>query len=541
MKKILIVEDELVVRSIYRRKFEMSGYQVETSEEGTAALKLLPIFKPDVIQVDIMMPGMDGVEVIRQIRAWPEFRHVPILVLSSFYRPDLAKEAWKAGATKCVSKMDCTPNLVLELVEQLLSGENTGFTPKYGTIPIAEGTPEQSFPFQGQIPYADDKARLRLAEDAPGAQSARPPESSIVSEEPPPSEAAEESTGLPKLTVSLDLPPSKGTAPSRPTFSQEQPDAAPAQPAEPASPGKTGRPRSKKLTRPAFASSTGTAPAVDRSEAQAPELAAAEESEPAELSSPAGPDFRMEIRQDFLKRVPQIQAELRERVGSLIKSKSTNDQLNLLKELEGSISSVASLSGITGFSRVSHLSGALDALIKDLHKKPSQMTASVLRTIAHAMDCLNVLFRDLTHLPQDIPQSILILAVDDEPISRRTISVALGKANLRCIGLEDSIMALTILQENTFDLIFLDAEMPGLSGFELCAELRKLATNKTTPVIFVTSLTKFETRAQSSLSGGNDLIAKPFLMMELAVKALTYLLRPPPSPEGNIRPGSPTE
>jgi CheY-like chemotaxis protein len=139
MKKILIIEDELVVRSIYRRKFEMSGYQVETAEEGTAALKLLPIFRPDVIQVDIMMPGMDGVEVIRQIRAWPEFRHVPILVLSSFYRPDLAKEAWKAGATKCVSKMDCTPNLILELVEQLLSGENSGFTPKYGTIPLSEG------------------------------------------------------------------------------------------------------------------------------------------------------------------------------------------------------------------------------------------------------------------------------------------------------------------------------------------------------------------------------------------------------------------
>jgi len=181
----------------------------------------------------------------------------------------------------------------------------------------------------------------------------------------------------------------------------------------------------------------------------------------------------------------------------------------------------------------------LDALVKDLNKKPNQMTASVLRTIAHAMDCMNVLFRDLTHMPQELPQSILILAVDDEPISRRTISVALGKANLRCIGMEDSTMALTVLKENPFDLIFLDAEMPGLNGFELCAELRKLPTNKNTPVIFVTSLTKFEIRAQSSLSGGNDLIAKPFLMMELAVKALTYLLKPPMSIESKIRPAQP--
>jgi len=506
MKKILIVEDELVVRSIYRRKFEMSGYQVETAEEGSAALKLLPIFRPDIIQVDIMMPGMDGVEVIRQIRAWPEFRDVPILVLSSFYRPDLAKEAWKAGATKCVSKMDCTPNLALDLVEQLLSGAYSGFTPKVGTTLPPEGTMEQSRPSQGQIPSGDEGTKLRLRQDEPPSKFAGPPRPSPEAEELPPLEREEESTSsLPRLTVDLNLPPSKGTAPSRPSFSSSTQSTSPADRAEPPA--------------PAPSAPVPTSPA---------------KSEPAESPPTTGADFRIEIRQDFLKRVPQIQAELHERVGALIKSKSPTGQLKLLKELEGSISSVASLAGITGFGRVSHLSGALDALIKDLHKRPSQMTASVLRTVAHAMDCLNVLFRDLSQLPQEIPQSILILAVDDEPISRRTISVALGKANLRCIGMEDSKLALTLLQENSFDLIFLDAEMPGLNGFELCAELRKLPTNKTTPVIFVTSLTKFEIRAQSSLSGGNDLIAKPFLMMELAVKALTYLLKPPPSTEAKI-------
>ena len=104
--------------------------------------------------------------------------------------------------------------------------------------------------------------------------------------------------------------------------------------------------------------------------------------------------------------------------------------------------------------------------------------------------------------------------------------------------MEDSLAALSVLKENTFDLIFLDAEMPGMTGFELCAELRKLPSNKTTPVIFVTSLTKFEVRAQSSLSGGSDLIAKPFLMMELAVKALTYLLKPAPTVEANPKAAS---
>jgi len=522
MKKILIVEDELIVRSIYRRKFEMSGYQVETAEEGAAALKMLPDFKPDLIQLDIAMPGMDGVEVIRQIRSWPEFSAVPILVVSSFYRPDLAKQAWKAGATKCVSKMDCTPNLALELVEQLLSGQDTGFMRKFGTIALA-----------------------RDALDLPPSKGALSPKAPPAPTDAPPPWPEEHSTSfLPRVKLDLNLPPSKGTSPSRPSFAQQKEESAvPAtgdQPATPAFFGKTAPPPFKPPTLTIFPSARAASAQLermseaDRLEAQAHPPVEVAQVEPGEPVAATGTDFRIEIRQDFLKRVPQIQAELRDRVGGLIKSKSTSEQLGLLKELEFTISSLASLAGISGFSRVSHLAGAMDALIKDLNKKPNQMTASVLRTIAHAMDCLNMLFRDLAQLPQDIPHSMLILAVDDEPISRRTISLAMGKANLRCIAMEDSKMALMLLKENAFDLIFLDAEMPGMTGFELCTELRKLPTNKTTPVIFVTSLTKFETRAQSSLSGGNDLIAKPFLMMELAVKALTYLLKPHLSVDAKI-------
>src|SRR5580658_2566456 len=197
MRKILIVEDELVVRSIYRRKFEMSGYQVETAEEGSAALKMVPDFRPDIIQLDISMPGMDGVEVIRQIRAWPEFRGVPILVLSSFYRADLAKEAWKAGANKCVSKMDCTPNLALDLVEQLLSNDGSGFTPRYGVIPLAKD--------------ALDASKEQVSLEAPGT-FAEPDAGSA-----PPERQVEPSVEMPTIRVNLDLPPSAKTAPSMPT------------------------------------------------------------------------------------------------------------------------------------------------------------------------------------------------------------------------------------------------------------------------------------------------------------------------------------
>ena len=89
-----------------------------------------------------MLPGMDGVEVIRQIRAWPEFKATPILVIIQFLPAGPGQGSLESGATKCVSKMDCTPNLALELVEQMLSGEDTGFTRKFGKIALPKGALE---------------------------------------------------------------------------------------------------------------------------------------------------------------------------------------------------------------------------------------------------------------------------------------------------------------------------------------------------------------------------------------------------------------
>jgi CheY-like chemotaxis protein len=81
------------------------------------------------------------------------------------------------------------------------------------------------------------------------------------------------------------------------------------------------------------------------------------------------------------------------------------------------------------------------------------------------------------------------------------------------------------LEKTHFDLIFLDVEMPGLSGLELCSHIRQTTTNRSTPVVFVTAHSDFERRARSVLSGGNDFIAKPFLPIELAVKTLILLFK----------------
>ena len=128
-----------------------------------------------------------------------------------------------------------------------------------------------------------------------------------------------------------------------------------------------------------------------------------------------------------------------------------------------------------------------------------------------------------------------ILVVDDEAISRRAVLYALEKAKLPATSLDNPEAALQMLSERRFDLILLDVDMPGMNGFELCTRLRTTHRNRSTPVIFVTSFSDFESRANSTMSGGNDLIAKPFLFIELAVKALLFLMRnrlaaPQPAP-----------
>src|SRR6059058_4874779 len=123
-----------------------------------------------------------------------------------------------------------------------------------------------------------------------------------------------------------------------------------------------------------------------------------------------------------------------------------------------------------------------------------------------------------------------ILVVDDEVISRETICSALGRAGLHAKSLDDPLAAQRLLEGEHFDLIFLDVEMPGQTGLELCVKIRGMEPNRTTPIVFFTSHSDFGSRAQSTLSGGNDFIAKPFLLVELAVKTLTWLFKKAPQP-----------
>jgi CheY-like chemotaxis protein/HPt (histidine-containing phosphotransfer) domain-containing protein len=390
MKKVLIIEDDQIVANIYRNKFANEGFQVEIALDGDVGLELVRSFKPDAVVLDLMLPKLTGVELMKRIRSDPQFESLPVIVFSNTYLTQMIQDAWKAGATKCLSKSNCTPKQVIEVVRSAL--------PSNGAA-------------------------------TPGSQ------------------------------------PGQG---SGSTFTRVASDAA----------------------------TVGDADAK----------------------------FQTELRKSFVESLPATMGQVRAFLQAMIKADGEANRLKQVYELYRRVHAVTGNAGLAGMMQIAQMADALEALLKELHEKPKNITASTLRTVAYAIDFLGVLF-DRGGQADTEPVAANILVVDDEAISRRAITYALEKARLKSVNVENPVEAYDLLSKKPFDLIFLDVDMPGMNGFELCAKLRTLPGHKKTPVVFVTSLNDFESRANSTMSGGNDFIAKPFLFIELAVKALVYVLR----------------
>lgn len=235
--------------------------------------------------------------------------------------------------------------------------------------------------------------------------------------------------------------------------------------------------------------------------------------------------FQTEIRETFLTGVPDQISELRALLQNFVKTEGEAARLPKLFTLYRKLHALASNAAVSGLSTAAEMSSALEALLKELYEKPKNINSSTLRTVAQSIDFISVLFEQKSNADRSGARTPDILVVDDDAISRRAVVIALQKASLTCQELEDPVAALPVLSGKKFDLIFLDVNMPGMTGFDLCERIRGIPQHARTPVIFVTGLTDFESRARSTLSGGTDLIAKPFLFMELAVKALTYILK----------------
>ncbi len=260
---------------------------------------------------------------------------------------------------------------------------------------------------------------------------------------------------------------------------------------------------------------------ADTPVAVASESPAVDSAKPAALPLPAKPEPQVGIA-SAAKDIAPLRALLVET------SRATADAADQsgLEKLRQGLVTLKSKVELPELRPLWQIVSALEGLTQQLVSRPGSVTPSALHSLAGALDLVGELCKP-GHLKPDLLTAppVRLLAVDDDAICRHAVAFALKKVFSQPDLAVDAQTAFALVEGHTYDLIFLDVEMPDMNGFELCTLIRTTETNRSTPVVFITRHSDFAARAKSTLTGGRELIGKPFLIFEVALKALTLVLR----------------
>jgi DNA-binding response OmpR family regulator len=117
--RVLIVEDEAVILRLLEVNFRLAGFEVETAARGEEALAKAAASPPDVAILDIMLPGLSGIEVCQRLRAAPETAEVPVIMLSARTQDEERERSYALGVVAYVTK-PFEPAELVEVVRRAL-------------------------------------------------------------------------------------------------------------------------------------------------------------------------------------------------------------------------------------------------------------------------------------------------------------------------------------------------------------------------------------------------------------------------------------
>jgi CheY-like chemotaxis protein len=122
MARILIIEDDPLVSRMYQAIFQFEGYEVDMARNGEEGLEKLKKNKPTLILLDIMMPKMSGIEVLKEMKANPDTKNVPVVVLTNLSGMKDAETAIDLGAVKFLVKSEKKPKQIVKEIRGILAG-----------------------------------------------------------------------------------------------------------------------------------------------------------------------------------------------------------------------------------------------------------------------------------------------------------------------------------------------------------------------------------------------------------------------------------
>jgi CheY-like chemotaxis protein len=109
MKKVLIIEDDPIAAKLYSGLLQKAGYETELAVDGQMGLERLYETRPDGVLLDLMLPKIGGIILLKAMRGLAEFESVPVIAYTNAFLPQVVEEASKAGANTVFDKATLTP------------------------------------------------------------------------------------------------------------------------------------------------------------------------------------------------------------------------------------------------------------------------------------------------------------------------------------------------------------------------------------------------------------------------------------------------
>ena len=123
---ILIIEDEHDIREIYAEVLSMAGYKVSQAADGEKGLQKIKDEHWDILLLDIMLPGKDGLKILKEIRENPQIKKGPVIALTNLNSENIIHEAFGSGADGYLIKSEITPDKIVDEVNRVMTDVGGG-------------------------------------------------------------------------------------------------------------------------------------------------------------------------------------------------------------------------------------------------------------------------------------------------------------------------------------------------------------------------------------------------------------------------------
>lgn len=121
-KNILLVDDDMYIRDLYTEVLKDDNYNVDNATDGVEALEMIKKKGYDLILLDIMLPKVDGIQVLTKLKADLSTKLIPVIILTNFGQESLVKEAVNLGSTDYLLKYNITPGELAAKIKELFNG-----------------------------------------------------------------------------------------------------------------------------------------------------------------------------------------------------------------------------------------------------------------------------------------------------------------------------------------------------------------------------------------------------------------------------------